>query len=140
MHKPVDDHVQARYERIFAAKERYATVLKKKARVPVTFTSLCTPCIIGASLIASLCIHCLVHTAIAMKLYIYRHTLTIHVMPRPKKPERGKLPTAGLHRHRPTRHRLTLLLQRSTKLQPYRLVVEPILMPHSTNYSTVHLP
>ena len=38
MHKPVDDHVQARYERIFAVKERYATLLKKKARVPVTFT------------------------------------------------------------------------------------------------------
>ena len=39
LHQPVDDHVRARYERIFLAKERYQAVLKKKARVPVAFTS-----------------------------------------------------------------------------------------------------
>ena len=103
MHKPVDDHVQARYERIFAAKERYATVLKKKARVPVTFTSLCTPmhnwCIPHRIVVHSL--PCTYHNRHEI-VYLYRHTLTIRVMPRPKKPERGKLPTAGLHRHRPT--------------------------------------
>ena len=42
LHRPVDDHLKERLDRIFAAKERYAFELKQEFDY-VAIANLCTP-------------------------------------------------------------------------------------------------